>query len=637
LILVVVLMADKFLSGKLAVILHADIVGSTSLVQQDEQKAHQRIQNSFRRFGDTISTYHGQVRELRGDALLAEFERASDAVCAALAFQLSQLEYNAGLDDDIRPQLRVGIALGEVIIADDTITGAGVVLAQRLEQKADAGGLCITPAIREALPRRLPFELQNLGEQDLKGFDEAIGVYRVALQPGATIPPPEEYRDGGRPGSSRNNMAVIVAVVVVLFGVAAYGFLSWSPQEADEPEAVIEILQERPSIAVLPFDNMSGDPEQEYFADGITEDLTTDLSRISGLFVVARNSAFAYKGRSVDLRTVADELGVRYLLEGSVRRSGDQIRINAQLIDGENGGHIWAERFDGTMADVFNLQDHVNRKIVAALEVNLTPADEERFDRVETTSPEAYDVLLRGIEQYNTFTIGAVVEARELFKQAAAIDPNYARAYANIALTYVTEINFFWSRDREESIRLGLEYARKAVELDASIPQIYLTRSILYLSQRQHQAALEAAQRTIEVHPNYVDGYATLAFISSYSGAFERGLEAVAQAIRINPRGTGIYLDVKGRILFLMKRYDEALPILEEALERNPAFDRVHLNLAALYAQLGRIEDAEWSVEEALAINPDITLAKERRESIYRHESDLEHYVDALRKAGVPD
>ena len=287
----------------------------------------------------------------------------------------------------------------------------------------------------------------------------------------------------------------------------AFGSISWFPrQDAALPEAVIESLQERPSIAVLPFDNMSGDPEQEYFADGITEDLTTDLSRISGLFVVARNSSFSYKGRSVDVRTVARELGVRYVLEGSVRRMGDQIRINAQLVDGNSGGHIWAERFDGTMASVFTLQDHVNRNIVAALEINLTPADEERFERVETTSPEAYDVLLRGIEQYNTFTIDAVAEARELFKQAAAIDPNYARAYANIALTHVTEINFFWSRDREESIRLGLEYARKAVELDDSIPQIYLTRSILYLAQRQHQTALEAAQRTIEVHPDYVDG-----------------------------------------------------------------------------------------------------------------------------------
>ncbi|MDH3631638.1 MAG: adenylate/guanylate cyclase domain-containing protein [Gammaproteobacteria bacterium] len=630
-------MAAKRLSGKLAVILHADVVGSTALVQQDEQTAHARIQDSFQRFGKTISNYHGQVRELRGDALLAEFERASDAISAALAFQSDQLNYNAQLDDDICPLVRVGIAMGEVVIADDTITGAGVVLAQRLEQLADPGGLCITPAIREAMPRRLPFELENIGEQALKGFDEPVGVYRVALTSGATVPPPELGRSSGPAESSPRLRIVATAVVLAVFAAAIYGFVTWQSREPVIPESTQQVPSEKPSIAVLPFDNMSGDPDQEYFADGITEDLTTDLSRISGLFVVARNSSFSYKGRSVDVRTVARELGVKYVLEGSVRRAKDQIRINAQLIDGATGGHIWAERFDGTMTNVFELQDNVNRKIVAALEVNLTAADEQRFDRVETTSPEAYDVLLRGIKQYNTFSSDATVEARELFKQATIIDPNYARAYANIALTHVTDINFFWSKDREESIRLGLEYASKAVELDDSIPQIYLTRSILYLSQRQHQAALEAAQRTIEVHPNYVDGYATMAFISSYSGAFENGLEAVDQAMRINPRGTGVYLSVKARILFLMKRYDEALPLLKEALERNPAFDRPHLHLAATYAQLGQIEDAEWSVEEALAINPDITLAKERRESIYLRESDLEHYVGALRKAGVPD
>jgi len=422
-----------------------------------------------------------------------------------------------------------------------------------------------------------------------------------------------------------------------LIAVVAYGFVTWQTQESSGPESVVQVSSEKPSIAVLPFDNMSGDPAQDYFADGITEDLTTHLSRISGLFVVARNSSFSYKGRSVDVRTVSQELGVKYVLEGSVRRSGDQIRINAQLVDGSSGGHLWAERFDGTMADVFALQDNVNRKIVAALEVSLTAADEKRFNRVETTNPDAYDLLLRGIEEYNRLSPESVALSRDLFEQAAALDPGYARAYANIALAHATEVNFQWTRSRGESIRLGLEFGDRALALDDSIPQIYQTRSLLYLSQRQHQAALEAAQRTIEVHPNYADGYATLAFISSYSGTFEKGLEALDQAMRINPWGTGIYLSVKGRIFFNMGRYDEALPILEESVSRNPAIDRTHLSLAAIYAQLGRIEDAEWSVEEALAINPDITLAKERRESIYLRESDLEHYVDALRKAGVPE
>ena len=630
-------MADKFLSGKLAVILHADVVGSTTLVQQDEHKAHQRIQDSFRRFGKTISGYHGQVRELRGDALLAEFERASDAISAALAFQSHQESYNAQLDDNIRPQLRVGIAMGEVVIADDTITGAGVVLAQRLEQLAEPGGLCITPAIREATPQRLPFKLENLGEQQLKGFDEPIGVYRVTLTSGATVPPPEPGRSSSPDEGSQRLKIVTTAVVLAVIAAATYGFVTWQSGEPVMPESTEQIPSEKPSIAVLPFNNMSGDPNQEYFADGITEDLTTDLSRISGLFVVARNSSFSYKGRSVDVRTVSQELGVRYVLEGSVRRSGDQIRINAQLVDGSSGGHLWAERFDGTMADVFALQDNVNRKIVAALEVNLTVADEKRFDQVETTNPEAYDLLLRGIEQYNRFSRETIVEARELFEQTVTLDPDYARAYANIALTYGTEVNFNWTQDRERSIRLGLEFAEKALTLDDSIPQIYLTRSLLYLAQRKHQTALEAAQRTIEVHPNYADGHATLAFISSFSGELEQAFSALDLAKKINPQGTGIYLEIEGRVLFLLGKYEDAVAILENSRERNPAFDRTHLNLAAAYAELGLLEDASWAVDEALAISPDISLENERREANYMRDSDLEHYVDALRKAGVPE
>jgi adenylate cyclase len=631
-------MADKRLTGKLAVILHADVVGSTALVQQDEHKAHERIHDSFKRFGATISSYHGQVRELRGDALLAEFERASDAVSATLAFQSEQVNHNAQLDDDMRPVLRVGVALGEVIIADNTITGEGVILAQRLEQLSEPGGLCITPAIREALPKRLPFDLKNQGEQRLKGFDEPIGVYRVALRAGASVPTPVREHSGGSSGVSTKLKLVFAALLLIVSAATAYGYISWLPQQDSKPaDFVVQSSVEKPSIAVLPFNNMSGDPEQEYFASGITEDLTTDLSRISGLFVVARNSSFSYKGRSVDVRTVARELGVRYVLEGSVRRIGDQIRINAQLVDGDSGGHVWAERFDGTMADVFALQDHVNRRIVAALKVSLTAADEKRFNKVETNNPDAYDQLLRGIEVYNLFTREAIAQSREMFHQATVLDPGYARAYANVALTYATEVNFFWTQNREESIRLGLEFAGKALALDDSIPQIYLTRSILYLSQRQHLTALEAAQRTIEVHPNYVDGQATLAFIQSYSGQFEAALETLERTKRINPQGTGIYLEIEGRILFLLARYDDALRILEEAVDRNPGFDRIHLDLAATYAELGNLDDAAWSVDEALAISPDISLAKERRDAIYLHDSDLEHFIGALRKAGVPE
>ncbi|MGB5706541.1 MAG: adenylate/guanylate cyclase domain-containing protein [Arenicellales bacterium] len=627
-------MAAKQLSGKLAVILHADVVGSTALVQQNEHKAHTRIQDSFKRFGETISKYHGQVRELRGDALLAEFDRASDAVAAALSFLSDQAKFNAQLDDDIRPLVRVGIAMGEVVIADNTITGAGVVLAQRLEQLADSGGICITPAVREAIPRRLPFELENIGEQELKGFDEPVGVYRVALTRGATVPLPEPGRSSG-PAEGLPKLKIVITAAVI--AAITYGVVNWQPKEPITPEPKEQTPSEKPSIAVLPFNNMSGDPDQEYFADGITEDLTTDLSRISGLFVVARNSSFSYKGRSMDLRTVARELGVKYILEGSVRRVNDQIRINAQLVDGETGGHIWADRFDGAMADIFSLQDDVNREIVAKLKVNLTPTEEERLVKVETVNPDAYDMLLRGLQQYTYYSRESMVTARDMFKQAVALDPNYARAYSNIALTYGTEINFYWTPNREESIRLGLEYANKALQLDDSIPQIYLTRSILYLSQRQHEAAREAAMRTIEVFPDYADGHAALAFVLSYSGQYEQALEALERAKQLNIQVTGVYFGVEGRIFFLMGRYTDALASLEKSIELNPGFDRTHLTLAAVLVRLGRLDDAAWSVEEALAISPEITLAKERREANYLHEADLENYLDALRDAGVPE
>lgn len=607
------------------------------LVQSDESLAHDRITAAFTRFSKIIQAYQGKVHEIRGDALIAEFARASDAVCAVLEFQRQHGDYLEQLEDSIKPVIRAGVSLGEVVLADHTVTGVGVVLAQRVEQLANPGGLCITPAIREALPKRLPFELEDLGDRQIKGFEETVRVYRVILQPGASVPAPQQKQQRGLSGRKQGLAAVVLVMVALI--IIAVVWIRPGAQVRDSPhlEIAVQALPDKPSIAVLPFTNMSGDPQQDYFADGITEDLTTDLSRISGLFVVARNSSFAYRGRSVDVRVVSRELGVRYILEGSVRRVNNQIRINAQLVDGETGGHIWAERFDGTMADVFALQDHVNRKIVAALEISLTAADERSLDKVETTNAEAYDLLLRGLEQYQNFSRESMILSRDWFEQAAALDPDYARAYANIALTHSTEVNFYWTADREESIRLGLESANKALALDDSIPQIYLTRSSLYLSQRKHQAAIESALRMVEAHPDYADGHATLAFILSYSAQPQKALQALARANQINPQSTGIYLGVEGRILFLLGRYEDALLVLEESVERNPAFDRTRLHLAATYAQLGRIDDAAWAVEEALAISPDITLEKERREALYMKASDLDHYINALRKAGVAE
>lgn len=294
-------------SRKLAVILHADVVGSTGLVQLDESLAHQRIQDTFRRFSETIATYGGIAHEIRGDALVAEFSKVSDAVSASTEFQVANTTYNADLTDELRPVVRIGIAMGEVVIADNTITGEGVILAQRLEQLADPGGVCLQGAAYETVPKHLAFVYENMGEHQLKGFHEPVRVYAVIGRSQAITP---------------------------------------TRRKALAPD-----LEGKPSIAVLPLTNISGDPEQEYFADGITEDIITELSKIHGLLVISRNSTFTYKGKATKAQDVCRDLGVRYVLEGSVRKAGGQVRITAQLIDGVSGGHLWAERYDRALAD----------------------------------------------------------------------------------------------------------------------------------------------------------------------------------------------------------------------------------------------------------------------------------------------
>ncbi len=354
---------------KLAVILHADVVGSTRLVQQNETLAHARIQDAFRRFSSTIDAYNGVTHELRGDALVAEFARASDAVAAALAFQIENTESNARLEDDLQPQLRIGISLGEVVIADNTVTGAGVVLAQRVEQLAEPGGVCITGAIHEAAPQHLPLDYSDLGKREVKGFEEPVQVYRASVKAGKQVPPPEPAVSVGAHSRKPKRLwtASAIALLIVVGGALAW----WQPWVLREEPASVERmafpLPDKPSIAVLAFDNLSGDPDQDYLSDGISEGIIRELSRFPQLFVIARNSSFTYKGRPVKIQTVSEELGVRYVVEGSLQSTGDQIRVTAQLIDATTGNHLWSNRFDRQRQDFFTVQDEITQTIVSTL------------------------------------------------------------------------------------------------------------------------------------------------------------------------------------------------------------------------------------------------------------------------------
>ena len=636
-------MAKDSLSGKLAVILHADIAGSTKLVQQDKQLAHERIRDSFRQFSDTIGKYHGKVLELRGDALLAEFERASDAVTASLSFQISHSHFDNELTGDLRPDLRVGIAMGEVVIADNTVTGAGVIQAQRIEQLAHPGGVCITAAIYEALSKRLPLNFGSLGEQLLKGFDHPVHVYRVELRAGESIPVPETRE---RPEILRNNWRLMAAVVVLALVITG-GVMYWleSRETRDEvamPERMAFPLPDKPSIAVLPFLNISNDVEQDFFADGMTDDLITDISKLSGLFVIARNSVFSYKNKSVKVQRVAEELGVRYVMEGSVQRAGNQVRINAQLIDATTGGHVWAERYDGSLDDVFTMRDDITRRIVAALSVTLLEHEKGNLAQAESSNAEAYDAFLRGWAHYRLDTPDDSVKSIHFLENAIELDPGFGRAHAALAANYWRIYDNNWAKSTGISYADALEktnqYLQEAMKSPTPLAFRVAAKQNFYFN--SSSKAIAQAERAIAVDPNDPNGYEAMGSILVNLDRAAEGLDFINKAMRLDPQSDYSYL--LGEAQFHLELYEEAAATMSRATRRNPQNEWNYFLLAAAYGHLGREQEAKAAMVKFNATYHDptdqqrpFTLA-DINNQFFNVAANRKRLLEGLRKAGVP-
>jgi adenylate cyclase len=631
-------MSETYRSERLAVILHADIAGSTVLVQQNELLAHERIQEAFNRFDNNIERYHGKVLELRGDALLAEFERASDAVAAALAHQADQAYYNSRLKDDLKPSMRVGIAMGEVVIADGTITGAGVVLAQRVEQLADPGGLCITAALHESLPRRMPFELEDLGDQELKGFDDPVHVYRVELKFGASIPSPVYRKQRKASLKKRSLIAATIFIVLVVIGVSYYGFKAVPWESLTPLDRTAAPLPDKPSIAVLPFLNLSDDKEQEYFAEGMSEDLITDLSKVSGLFVIARNSSFAFKGQQFNVAEVAKELGVRYVLQGSVRKSGERVRINTQLIDSNTGGHAWAERYEGNMTDVFLLQDEVTNKIITALAVKLTGSERRDLALMPTESLEAYDSFLRAERSLFSQNSEELAAALSHYRKATEIDPNFARAWAGHARAAVDILRFDWFdvMPGHHARRQAYESASRALLLDPNDARAYSVLAILQMVESRHDESIESARKGVVLSPSDADALLNLALVLSYAGEHDEAIRTMKAALKLNPKPPSGFYRLTGFIQFMSRNYEEAENLLINA--RNVSSpDPSHEELAMIYAQMGKTIQANAEVDGMLTLWPEANLTYYRvLYSHHKRQEDLDFRINALRKAGLP-
>jgi TolB-like protein/class 3 adenylate cyclase len=628
-------MAKDRLSGKLAVILHADVAGSTQLVQQDEQLAHERIQDAFRCFSEGIEKYRGKVLEFRGDALLAEFDRPSDAVTAALAFQADHTFRLTQFTDDLKPYVRVGITMGEVVIADSTITGAGVVLAQRVEQLAEPGGLCITAAIHEALPNRMPFNQEDLGEQTLKGFDEMVRVFRVRLKSGASIPPPESSTESGSLRSKWQLPATAVIIHMVTMTLV-FWFKPWKSVDKQLSADGALPLAYKPSIAVLPFDNMSEDPNQEYFSDGIAEDIITDLSQLKNLAVIARNSSFTYRGKSTKVQEIGADLGVKYLLEGSVRKAGNQIRITIQLVDTGNGHHLWAERYDRELTDVFAVQDEITKQIVSALSIQLTGDEQQQLAHNATNSFEAYDLFLQG-QGFRSFSKEDLDQAAATFEQVISIDPSFARAYGALAVALNRLVLAGFSDSPVESKERALELARKAVSIYPHSPHAQWALGYVYMYRQQFDKAVDALEHAILLSPSYADGYALLALIKNNLGQAEDAIGLLEKGMKLNPHYSWDYLYNLGRAHYALGHYEQAAEYLSQALERNETPSHPRLFLAASYVQLDRQDDAEWELMQLETSHPEITLSHLQKTLPISDAELRSRLLNDLRSAGISE
>lgn len=614
---------------KFAVILHADVVGSTELVRRNETIAHDRIQDTFRRLSEAIQSYGGIVHELRGDALLAEFNRPSDAVSAALAFQSENVAHNAALDDDIRPEIRVGVSLGEVVIADGTLTGPDVVLAQRLEQLALPGGVCISQAAYQSIPERLPFDCEDLGEQPVKGFDKAVRAYSIVLRTGKTIPEAEPAARTGetRPARQKNAWAVGGIVVLLLVIVGVLWIKPWAPQWE---------LPDKPSIVVLPFTSMSDESEEGHFADGMTDDLITDLSRISGLFVIARHTSFTYKGKPVNVPEMAKELGVRYVLEGSVRRAGGTVRINAQLIDATTGGHLWAERYDSDGEDVFALQNRVIDRIATALEVALTDTEKSQLARIPTRNLEAYDYYQRAKRRGNLWGHENKRMALFLYQRALELDPKFSEAFAGVAdiASLVWRLGMEGLLSGPVARKLAFSAASKALALDPDNAQAYSVLAWSQLVEGEYEQAIATARQSVSLSSS-PHIYAQLAYVLVYSGQHAEALAAMEEALRREPKPPPAFHASLGWVLFWNGQYERAIEHLETALEGGVEYFQT---LAMTYAELERLEEARAIVKKLRDAFPAYSLANVRATYTYhKRAEDLEHRLAALRKAGVPE
>ena len=588
-------MTSEEFKRKLTAILSADVKGYSRLMGADEEATVRTLQAYKEVMASSIQHHRGRVVGTAGDSVLAEFASVVDAVQCAVEIQQVLRAKNAMLSGTRRMEFRIGINLGDVIEEGDTIYGDGVNIAARLEGLAEPGGICISESAYQQIENKLPLRYDYLGEHEVKNITKPVRVYRAQIESEA---------------------------------------VARKPLEVASKEKMTLPLPDKPSIAVLPFVNMSRDPEQEYFSDGITEEIITALSRVPNLFVIASNSVFTYKAKPVMVKQVSEELGVRYVVEGSIRKTGDRVRITAQLIDALSGHHLWAERYDRDLKDVFALQDEITMKVITALQVELTTGEMAGRIAKGTRNLDAFIKYMQAFELFNRLTKEGNAQARKILEEAIALDPEYSRLYMGLAITHIYDVWFGTTESPEQSLTRAFELAQKAISLDDSNAAAYSVLGQVYAMKRQYDQAIAECERAVSLDPNSAENLMRLGTVLNYAGRAGEAIPYLQNAIRLNPLPTANYFVQLAFAYRESREYEKAIDAAKKALQREPNTQSPYIHMTISYIRLGREEEARASAAEILRINPRFSL--ERYAKILPFSQPVaDRVVEDLRKAGL--
>jgi len=627
--------AEERAKRKLTAILSADVKGYSRLMADDEEATVRTINDYRKLITDLISEQHGRVVDAKGDNVLAEFASVVDAVRCGVEIQKELKTKNADLLEHRKMEFRIGVNLGDVIEEKEIIYGDGVNVAARLESLADAGSLCISGTAFDQVRDKLNLGYEYLGEQSVKNIPRPIRTYKVLTEGehagqviGEAKQKPEPWRWAG----------ASIAIVILAIGVFAVWHYYFRPDV--EPASLDKMaypLPDKPSIAVLPFDNMTGDPDQEYFSDGITEEIITALCKIPKLFVIARNSTFTYKGKPVKVQQVSEELGVQYVVEGSIRGAKDRVRITAQLIDALTGRHIWADKFDRDIQNIFAVQDEITKKIITALQVNLTDGEQAAVYSRGTNNLEAYLKIMKANWLYSQMAKTGVLKARQLANEAIALDPGYAAAYTLLGRSHGLVIQLGFSKNPRESLKRAIESFHKAIELDDSFAIGHVALGFWSMYARQYDKALAEGKRGFELGSNSAEVIAGYAAILTMIGRPEEAIPFFKEALRLNPKPPSYYLHFLGIALRDSGQYEDAVIQARKAIEKEPNNLIANVVLTSSLSLAGRDEEARKVAKEILRINPKFSVSQWQKRSPHKNRAVAKRYCDALRKAGLPD